>query len=74
MRGRWVQATAEAFAINQLITKALTAIACGHRLYGRRAHIPRWCRWAPILGMWSAWIARREILVPVQLPREGPRS
>ncbi len=36
---RRVQATAEAFAISQLITEALTAIVRDHRPYGRRAHI-----------------------------------
>src|SRR6266567_3817525 len=43
MRGRQVQATAEAFAISQSITGAVTAIMRDHRPYGRRAHIPRWC-------------------------------
>ena len=74
MRGRRVQATAEAFAISQLITEALTAIVRDHRPYGRWAHIHVGADGTPDPGDVAAEIARRRILVRVQLPGEGPRS
>jgi len=69
-----VQATAEAFAINQLITEALMAIVRDHRPYGRWAHIHVGADGTPDPGDVAAEVARRRILVRVQLPEEGPRS
>jgi hypothetical protein len=74
MRGRRVQAIAEAFAISQLITEALTAIVRDHRPCGRRAHIHVGADGSPAPGDVAAEIARGRILVRVQLPEEGPRS
>jgi hypothetical protein len=73
MRGRQVQATADAFAISQLITEALTAIVRDHRPC-RRAHIHVGAGGTPDPGDVAAEIARGQILVRVQLPGEGPRS
>jgi hypothetical protein len=47
-----VQAAAEAFAISQLITEALTAIVRDHRRCGRRAHIHVGAGGTPTRGMW----------------------
>jgi hypothetical protein len=76
MPGRRVQAAAEAFAISQLITEALTAIVRDHRPCGRRAHIHVGADGTPDPGDMAAEIARGQILVlvRVQLPGEGPRS
>jgi hypothetical protein len=74
MRGRRVQAAAQAFAISQLITEALTAIVRDHRPCGRRAHIHVGAGGTPDPGDVAAEIARGQILVRVQLPGEGPRS
>ncbi len=72
--GRRMQATAEAFAISQLITEALTAIVRENRPCARRAHIPVGAGGTPDPGGVAAGIARRQILVRVRLPGEGPRS
>jgi hypothetical protein len=74
MRGRPVQAAAEAFAIGRLITERLTAIVRDHRPCGRRAHIHVGAGGTPDPGDVAAEIARRRILVRVQLPGQGPRS
>ncbi|HLK00989.1 MAG TPA: hypothetical protein VKU39_13910 [Streptosporangiaceae bacterium] len=74
MRGRQVQATADAFAISQLITEALMAIVRDHRPCGRRAHIHVGADETPDPGDVAAQIARGRILVRVQLPGEGLRS
>ncbi|MGH3522212.1 MAG: hypothetical protein ACRDU4_05140 [Mycobacterium sp.] len=70
-----MQATAEAFAISQSITEALTAIMRDHRPCGSRAHIPVGDGGTrPDPADVAAEIARHRILVRVQLPGEGPRS
>ena len=74
MRGRQVQAAAEAFAITPLITEALTAIVRDHRAWRPSGAHPRWCRRDPDPGDVAAEIARGRILVRVQLPGKGPRS
>lgn len=59
MRGRGVQAAAEAFAISRSITEALTAIMPGHRSCGSRPHIPRWCRRDPARPPGCGWQDRQ---------------
>lgn len=73
-RGRRMQAAAEAFAISQLITEALTAIVRDHRPCARGAHYHVGADGTPDPGDVTAEIARGQILVRVQLPGEGPRS
>lgn len=71
MQGRQVQGTAEAPAISQLITGALTAIeaATTPAAVGRTAMLL-----LTVPGDAAAGIAWPQILVRVQLPGEGPRS
>ena len=74
MRGRQVQAAAEAFAITPLITEALTAIVRDHCPCGPWAHVHVGTDEASDSGDVAAEIAQGQVLIRVQLPGEGPRS
>ncbi len=72
LRGRQVQATAEAIRDPDVVAEALTAIVLDHPPYGRWANIHTGPDGAPDAADVRAEVARGRVLVRVTLPPDCP--
>lgn len=70
LRGRQIQATAEAIRDSDVVAEALTAIVRDHPPYGRWAHIDTDAAGVPDPAGVRAEVARGRVLIRVQLPPE----
>ncbi len=74
LRGRQVQAIAEAIRDPDVVTEALSALVRDHPPYGRWAHIGTGPDGTPDAADVRAEVARGRVLVRVTLPPEGTNT